>query len=232
MPRENVRKLGLVGFVAGVGAVAMASAAFACTETFGRITFTGVNGTKLDGTTNGSVTYYGNGQDWAALSNGYCDTSPSVIRHDVDTTVNSNPTKVEDFRLSVAPYTCAAGQFGETDRLSAGEVEDWEVRWVPAEEDIETESSQWPYPVCHFNVDDGQTTKDNPTSRWVPLGTMTVNDGSGSKEFPLPSVGAVPVFGPGNICMERSVINDVTTDLHGTQGEAPPVIFINKVNLI
>lgn len=205
----------MVGLGAALAVLAVASAAFACTSTVGQITMQGVNGTTINGTT-GSVTYQGDGGDFSQASKGYCNNGFPSSRLAVDTTTNVNPLKVEDFKLTVAPYQCPATPT-LVDRIKPGT---WEVRWVKAGAAIETDGSE--YPVCHFNVDNPRTTTEDPDSRWVVLGTMNINNGSGSGEYALPSA----MVGPGNICLERSIISQ------GDYATAPPVIFINKVNLI
>ncbi len=214
MQDKNMKKVGFVGFVAGLAVLTMASAAFACTSYKGKATITGINGTTINGTAGGSVTYEGDGTDNTQPSAGYCKT-PSRV--DVDT--GAGPL---DFNLTVAPFVCPATNLH--DRVADGL---WEVRWVKAEKDIVYDGL--PRPICHFNVYDSSTTTENPTSRWVPLGYMTIRDGSGGGNYALPPT----MVGPGNICVEKilGTSRDGTFPI-GSDTSAPPAIFINKVNLI
>lgn len=213
MHRRNVKNAGLVGFVGGLAVVALASAAFACTSTPGKITITGINGTSIDGTSGGSVTYEGDGYDYTVESRGYCNGLPT--RLNLETV--AHPL---DFSLAVAPFACPATP-EMVDRVPDGL---WEVRWVKAETEIKYEGL--PRPICHFEVQSDKTTTENPQSRWVPLGPMTITDGSGFGQYPLPST----MVGPGNICVDK-IRSDEDGDLQ-SNGTTPPVIFINKVNLI
>lgn len=207
----------MVGLVAALAVLAVASAAFACTFTAGQITIQGVNGTTINGSSTGSVTYQGDGGDFGWESKGYCNNGFPSSRLPIDTSTNVNPLKVEDFKLMVAPYQCPATMLH--DRIESGI---WEVRWVKTAAAIDTGDSEELHPVCHFNVDNPRTTTEDPDSRWVVLGTMNINDGSGSGEYALPSA----MVGPGNICLERNIVSG------GEYNTAPPTIFIDKVNLI
>lgn len=212
MASKSVKSLGFVGFMAGVSVLAMTSAAFACTTSAGEVVLKGINGTTVNGTLGGSATYRGNGSDFvnAARNYGYCGGLPTS-RTAVDT--GAGP---QDFRLTVAPYTCST-QYSADTKVPAGT---WEVRWVKAETAIDT---TWPHPVCHNDVDSDTTTTNNPTSRWVVLGTLTIDaSGNGAGDFPLPAT----MFGPGNICVERSPVSG------GSPNIGPPTIFMNKTNLI
>lgn len=220
MSTRRAKKLAVTSFVAGLCALAMASAAFACTALAGKSTMAGINGTKINGTTGGSVTYYGNGGDFgspvAAQKDGYC-TAPSRI--DVDTGAVPAATP-HHFSLTVASHTCPTGSGGQLGATKADSGE-YEVRWVKAEPAID---SSFPYPACHRDIDHNTTTTDNPTSRWVVLGTMTINSsGNGTGDYALPAA----MYGPGNICLERSQVL-----ASGGAANTPPIIFIDKVNLI
>lgn len=219
MPNRNAKRVGMVGLGAALAVLAVTSAAFACTELSGQITIAGINGTTVDGVSNGSVTYLGNGGDFGSgLNNdGYCNGLPtSRTALNTSATTNASPF---DFSLAVAPYTCKT-------QIGAKQVPDGdlEVRWVKTEAAID---STWPYPACHSGVLANKTTTNNPTSRWVPLGTMKIINGSGSGQYALPAT----MFGPGNICVEYTKTNLEPLLASGTN-TAPPIVFIDKVNLI
>lgn len=222
MQDRRARKLGLAGFMAMMAVMALTSAAFACTSLSGQITITGLNGTSVNGTPNGSTTYYGNGGDFVAEHNyGYCTGLPTS-RTQVNT-VTSAPG-VPDFSLTVAPYQCTSNDLGAdrvTNPNSPALSNLWEVRLVKAQPEIDTTD---PRPVCHFDVDHNSTTTDNPTSRWVVIGTMNIDaNGNGTGNYVLPSTGV----GPANICIDKHAVP--YTAFGGSSGVVPPIVFLNLI---
>lgn len=210
MHRRNSKKAGRIAFVAVLGVLAMASAAFACTSTMGQITIQGLAGTTIDGSS-GSVTYRGDGTDFGQPSKGYCHGDLPTDRLDL-----ANPTGPVTFQLTVAPYYCPDTQL--LDRVSPARADVWEIRWIRAEDAIETDEADLPYPICHGNLSN-VATPDNPVP-WDVLGAMTIVDGTGDGSYSLlPSA----MVGPGNICLERSPASG------GEYATAPPIIFINVI---
>lgn len=224
METRKVKKLGLVGSGAMVAVMAVGSAAFACSVQIGKLTITGLNGTTVNGTT-GSQTYYGNGGEFGSSGtphfNGYCG-GPPTSRTDVDT-VNTDLPGLPDFRLKVDPYDCPSGQLSGTSlpnpQTNVALNDLWEVRLVKAEAAIDFSD---PKPTCHLDVDAEETTTANPTSRWVVIGTMTINNGSGSGEYVLPS----EMVGPANLCIDKT---GVGAFWQGSGFNAPPVAFLNLI---
>lgn len=210
MHSRNVKKAGLLTFGVGVALVAVASAAFACTSTSGKITMKGTNGTKINGIIGGSVTYQGDGGDATQPNNGYCNNTYPSSRLNVTPTVHPS-----DFSLTVAQFRCSP-QFQEPDKLKAGL---WEVRWLQTDSSIDEAVAI----KCFGNTTDDPTNGDTVEYRREVLGIMNVDTaGNGHGEYPLPET----TLGPGNICMERSLIN---TEEPGSYNVAPPKFFINTV---
>lgn len=226
MATRKLKKLGLMGSGAMVAVMVIASSAFACTSISGTVTLEGLNGTTVNGTSNGSITYNGNGGDFGSGINddGYCGGLPSsrIAMNTVNTSLPGAP----DFRLTVAPYDCGAGQVGSKTIIPATETDragTWEVRLVRAQTAIDTSPSR---PICHLDADHNDTLT-NPTSRWASVGTMPVNvNGEGTNTYVLPST----MVGPVNLCIDKhSVLESTFPLLDGSGGIVPPILFLNLI---
>lgn len=200
---RNSKYAARVASVAGLVVVAMASAAFACTDLRGEITMTGVNGTT------GSVTYGGKGA--GDTVDAYC-TTPTT-RAPFTPLAPGAPTvpgAALTFRLDVeAANPCPPA-------IDPGGLENgvYEVRWIEAAGETPT-LGVLGAPNCHGLPDE--------KTRWIVLGEMRL-EGTGSGTFALPANpvadGPATTVGPGNICLQ------LIAPTGQAQQWAPPVIFM------
>lgn len=201
----------LLGFVAGATVLLTASAAFACTQTAGKVTITGTNAI-------GSATYQGNGKDEQDPSTrGYC-TPPSRL-----SLPNAALTPTLEFTLTASAGSCKIP--GTTTLAAPLPPGDYEVRWIKATDPVITDGTG---PNCHRDSVD-PSINDPKVRSWIPLGIMTVNPSAPTtKSFSL----ATGVSrGPGNICLARQQ-NSTLNAILPTGNIVAPVIFINWTTVI
>lgn len=191
----------VLGAVAGAGVLALAGVAFACTQTVGKITISGVSVGSTTLST-GSETYEADGGDFENSTAGYCGGKPTTRVQ----MASATPGELA-FNLAVTAPNCTSSPHSSRDpyttKMDAGP---WEVRWVATADGAIDNTA--PYPECHF------PRKANST--WVHLGVLMVDaSGNGSGTFSLTGTQSGPtgMFGPGNICVDD-----------GKTNFAPPII--------